>query len=203
MMTFRTVTVRKKFGSLRWSWLTAVCLSLLLLGLIRQTALAHTRVEVGPYAIVVGWLAEPPIVGERNALTIEITEDEAPVTGAEAALDVELVYAGNIFRTNLNPTETAGLYTAELFPTVRGQYTARLFGSLGETEIDVELEPEEVFPASRLHFPEPQPDPRELEQEITSLQNELQSARTLAYVGMGVGLLGILLAGVSLLRQRK
>lgn len=52
-----------------------------------------SRVEIA-YAIVVGWLAEPPIVGERNALTIEITENELPVTGAEGTLDVEVLAAG-------------------------------------------------------------------------------------------------------------
>ena len=36
---------------------------------------AHERVEVGPYVIIVGWETEPVIVGERNALFFEITED--------------------------------------------------------------------------------------------------------------------------------
>jgi hypothetical protein len=148
---------------------------------------AHTRVEVGPYALIVGWVSEPPIVGERNALYIEILENEQPLTGAEATLDGELQYGDRTFRVNLNPTSEPGIYHAELFPTVRGQYALRLFGTLGETDVDETIEPEEVFAASRLHFPEPQPDPRDLQQEIAQLQSDLQTARALAIGGLLVG----------------
>ena len=190
--------------SVRLFLLVAAAVFLTLLGLTQttQTALAHTRVEVGPYAIVVGWLAEPPIVGERNALTIEITENELPVAGAEATLDVEVLYGGRTWRVNLNPTNTPGLYTATLFPTVRGQYTVRLFGALPNAEIDVPVDPEEVLPASNLHFPQPLPDTIALQEQVNQLQAELQSARTLSYLGGGVGLLGVALGLVGLLRRR-
>lgn len=173
-----------------------------LLGLFYHAVHAHTRVEIGPYAVVVGWRTEPPIIGERNAITIEITEGGEPVEDAEATLDVELLYAGRTFRVNLSPTATPGLYMAELFPTVRGQYEVRFFGTLGELEIDETLEPEEVFPASRIQFPEPQPDPRDLQQQIEVLSNQLQTARTAAFVGIGVGALGLFIAVFSLLRRR-
>lgn len=180
---------------------TAVFLAVLGLSQSAKTALAHTRVEVGPYAIVVGWLAEPPIVGERNALTIEITENELPVTGAEATLDVEVLYGGRTWRVNMNPTNTPGLYTATLFPTVRGQYTVRLFGALANTEVDVPVDPEEVLPASNLQFPQPLPDTIALQEQVSQLQAELQGARTLSYLGSGLGLLGIVLGVVGLLRR--
>lgn len=189
-------------GKTLFLWFTAVLLALVGLTQSTHTALAHTRVEVGPYAIVVGWLQEPPIVGERNALTIEITEDEQPVSGAEATLDVEVLYAGRTWRVNMNPTETPGLYTAVLFPTVRGTYTTRIFGTLAETDIDVELDPEEVLPASNLQFPEPLPDTIALQEQVEQLQVELQSARTWSLIGVGVGVLGTLLGLVGLLRRR-
>ena len=47
-------------------WTTAVFLALIGLTNSTNIALAHTRVEVGPYAFVIGWLQEPPIVGERK-----------------------------------------------------------------------------------------------------------------------------------------
>ena len=81
-------TVKMLFG-----WTTAVFLALICLSFATNTALAHTRVEVGPYAFVIGWLQEPAIVGERNALTIEITEDEQPVSGAEATLVAYVMYS--------------------------------------------------------------------------------------------------------------
>ena len=183
-------------------WSTAVFLALIGLTQSSRTALAHTRVEVGPYAIVVGWLQEPPIVGERNALTIEISEDEQPVTGAEATLDVEVLYAGRTWRVNMNPTETPGLYTAVLFPTVRGVYTTRLFGTLPNADVDVELDPEEVLPASNLHFPEPLPDTIALQEQVDQLQADLQTARTWAFVGVGGGVLGIVLGLTALFRRQ-
>jgi hypothetical protein len=184
-------------------WLTAVPLTLLFLLLTTTLALAHTRVEIGPYAVVVGWLAEPPIVGERNALTVEITEEERPFTGAEATLDVELQYGGQTLRANLNPTTAPGLYTVDIFPTVRGQYSVRLFGTLGDEAVDELLEPEEVFPASRLQFPAPLPDGRELQQEITALENQLQTVRTIALAATGVALLALLLVAFLLLKNNR
>ena len=181
---------------------TAVFLAAILLTINTTTTLAHTRVEVGSYAIVVGWLVEPPIVGERNALTIEISEDELPVVGVEAGLKAELVYGGQTFRTNLNPTQEPGFYTATIFPTVRGQYAVRLFGTLGDMEIDETIEPEEVFSADRIQFPEPLPDTRELQKEITSLENDLQTTRTFSYVAIAVGFFGLLVAVVALVKSR-
>lgn len=183
-------------------WGTAVLLALITLSQTSSNAMAHTRVEVGPYALVVGWLQEPPIVGERNALTLEVTENEEPLVGAEATLDVEVLYAGRTWRVNLNPTATPGLYTATLFPTVRGVYTTRVFGSLGSTEIDVELDPEEVLPASNLQFPQPLPDTIALQEQVTQLETELQAARTWSFVGSGAGLAGILLGLFGVLRRR-
>lgn len=190
--------------NLRLIWLGVTAVFLAAVGLIQttQTALAHTRVEVGPYAIVVGWLQEPPIVGERNALTIEITENEQPVTDAEASLDVEVLYAGRTWRVNMNPTATPGLYTATLFPTVRGIYTTRLFGTLGSTAVDVQLDPEEVMPASNLQFPQALPDTIALQEQVDQLQTELQTARTWAFVGSGAGLAGMAMGLVGLLRRK-
>ncbi len=181
---------------------TAVLFLLLVLVTAVPAAHAHVRVEVGPYALVIGWLAEPPVVGERNSLTVEITEDEQPVTGAEATLDVELKYGAESFRANLNPTAVPGVYTVDIFPTVRGQYAVRLFGSLGETAVDETIEPEEVFPASNIQFPEPMPDPRELQREVAALEAELQSMRTLTYAALAVGAVSLLLAGVLFFKRR-
>lgn len=181
---------------------TAVLLAAILLTINAATTLAHTRVEVGPYAIVVGWLVEPPIVGERNALVVEISEGETPVADAESDLRAELVYGAQTFRTNLNPTDDPGVYTATVFPTVRGQYAVRLFGTLGDLEIDETIEPEEVFSADRIQFPEPLPDTRELERQIITLEDELQTTRTFSIIALGIGLLGVVIAVVAILKNK-
>lgn len=183
-------------------WLTAVLLAAVTLFSLYQSAKAHTRIEVGPYVIIVGWLNEPPIVGERNALVVEISKDDEPVIGVESALDAELKFGPETLRVNLNPTTTPGVYTAEIFPTVRGQYALRLFGSIEELEIDETAEPEELAPASRIQFPEPLPDGRELQKEITALENEVQSTRTFAYIALGLAVVAGLVAIVSLILKR-
>ncbi|MCP4361174.1 MAG: hypothetical protein GY796_24465 [Chloroflexi bacterium] len=195
-------TSKQKNHGWHWVlWSTAVILTTLLIA-ASQTAYAHERVEIGPYVVVVGWLNEPPIIGERNALTVEITENEEAVVGAEANLDAELVFGPETFRANLNPTTTPGFYTVDIFPTIRGQYAVHLFGKLGETDVDVAIEPEEVFPASRIQFPEPLPDTRALQKEITVLEEQLQFMRMLTFTAVGLGLFGILLAGFGLFRKK-
>jgi len=183
-------------------WLLAVLLAAAGLIVVSQTAKAHTRIEVGPYVIIIGWLNEPPIVGERNALTVEISEDEEPVVGVESTLDAELIFGPETYRVNLNPTTTPGLYTAEIFPTVRGQYELRLFGSIEDLEIDETAEPEELAPASRIQFPEPLPDGRDLQKEISALENEVQTTRTFAYIALGLAVVAGLVAIASLILKR-
>lgn len=188
----------------QWSKLIALPFLLAVLLLYCQPAFAHTRAEVGPYVIIVGWRAEPAIVGERNALVVEVLDqNENPVNGVDSTLDVEVEYGGRTFRSNLSATSTDGYYTAEIYPTVRGQYAVRLFGVIEDEDVDVVVEPEEVFDASRIQFPEPLPDTRNLEADMAALQADLQSARTMAYVGLGVGVLGVALAAFSLMRKQR
>ena len=191
----------------RFQFIIALLLTLALNVLGQKIALAHERVEIGPYVVIVGWVNEPAIVGERNALFLEITENDEPVIGVEATLDAELLYGGRTFRSNLTPSLTSGQYTVEFFPTVRGQYSVRLFGSIGEIEVDEVVEPEEVFSAERIQFPEPEPSVRELQretqQQMDALENRLQTAQTVAYLGAGSGLVGIVLAVWSLRRKQK
>lgn len=186
-------------------WRKRFVLPFVLVGLLlySQAVFAHTRTEVGSYVIVVGWRAEPAIVGERNALVVEVLDQSGnPVNGVDSTLDVEVEYGGRTFRSNLVATPTDGYYTAEIFPTVRGQYAVRLFGMIEDEDVDVVVEPEEVFDASRIQFPEPLPSTRDLQSEVATLQADLKAARTMGYAGLGVGVLGLGLALLSLRRKR-
>ena len=188
-------------------YLRAILFSLLiilgLLGLSVQTALAHTRVEVGSYVLVIGWAEEPVIVGERNAILLEVMEDKTPITGLEATLDLTILYAGHSFIGNLSPTGTPGVYAAEIYPTVRGQYTVQLTGMIGDTAVDEQLEPEEVLSANVLQFPEAQPDLLDLQNSVDDLDSRLQTAYILAIVGTVFGVVGIGIALFALFRRQK
>jgi len=167
------------------------------------SAWAHSRVEVGPYVLIIGWVEEPVIVGERNAILIQVTKDEVPVTGLEGTLDIQILYAGRSFIGNLTPTQTPGYYQAKIFPTVRGQYTVQLSGSIEDMEIDETVQPEEVLSAGVLQFPEVEPDLSELQQSIDALEGQLQTAYVLAMVGVVLGVLGLIVAGMGWRRGAK
>ena len=170
---------------------------------IAEPASAHTRVEIGPYVLILGWAREPVIVGERNALTLQVSEDEAPVTGLEGTLQIAVLYAGRTFIGNLAPTEVLGLYRVEIFPTVRGQYEVHLTGSIGDLSIDEIIEPEEVLPGRVLQFPERQPDLGELEASVAAVERRAQTAMIIGVVGIIAGLAGVSLAVLSLRRASK
>jgi hypothetical protein len=164
-------------------------------------ALAHDRVEIGPYVIVIGWEKEPVIVGERNALYFEVTEDEAPVEGLD--LDVTVNYAGETFSGNLSPAATPGAYTMELLPTVRGQYQVLLSGAIGDNQVNEILEPEEVLPARALQFPQFAPDALELQATIDDLAGQLQTARLVTYAALFIALAAVIIAVFALVRSRE
>ena len=152
-----------------FSWFGASFLLVLFwLAAATPITFAHGSTQVGPYNLVVGWVNEPPIVGERNAILLIVTEDATgePVVGVEATLDAEVIYGAKTFSGNLNPTTTPGEYTLELIPTVRGQFNLHLSGTIGETEVELTTEPEEVFAAARLQFPEAPPDTLALTEQI-------------------------------------
>jgi len=165
--------------------------------------LAHERVEIGPYTVIVGWENEPVIVDERNAVVVHVYREGGPVTGLEGTLRLELLYAGRSFRGNLHPAGEAGHYRAEVLPTVRGQYTVRLFGQIEALEIDQQIDPEEVLAGRILQFPEAQPDQRELLATIAALEEQAARSGQLAIAGLVAGLLGMGLAAVSLVRRSK
>ena len=189
----------------RWRGLIPLICSLALAFILSathtQSVLAHERVEVGDYVLIVGWQNEPVIVGERNAMLIQVTLNDEPVTGLEVSLDAEVHYAGRELLGNLLLGDAPGVYLVEVYPTVRGQYELRLLGNIGDEDVDLFIEPEEVLPAAVLQFPEALPDTRELQTEIENLQAQLTTAYALAAVGIGLGAVGIILSIITMRRK--
>ena len=183
--------------------LAAIFLTASLFIVAVQPVLAHDRVEVGPYVMIIGWENEPPIVGDRNFLVIDITRDGEPVEQVESTLDLTVLYGGRTFTANLNPTSTPGHYRVDMYPTVRGQYVVQFSGAIEDTAVDVQAEPEEVLPAAVLQFPESPPETTALQTEIDELAAQLQTARLLAIVGIVVGVIGIGVGSAGFLLKRR
>ncbi len=184
--------------------LKRICTMLIILlaaAIYANAVFAHSRVDVGEYSLIVGWVEEPVIVGERNALFLQVLQGETPINGVEGTLEVELSYAGRSFFGNIEPSGDAGIYHVPVFPTVRGQYQVLLTGAIQDTPIDVTIDPEEVLAASALQFPQPLPDSIALANEIEQLQTDLNSARAMAIAGIVAGIVGVLTGVFAIIRS--
>ena len=201
---FRSLRIPFNFTKLILLLGSAFVLATLAAGWNSQRALAHTRVEVGPYVIVLGWNEEPVIVGERNAIWLQILENETPVSpDLEVDLEATVFYGGHSFLGIPAPAEKEGEFLVEIFPTVRGTYELQLVGMIGETPADTVIELDEVQPASVLQFPEEQPDLNELQARLEETQAQLNTANLIAVAGLVAGVLGLGLAILNLFRRSK
>ncbi len=123
-----------------------------------QLALAHEGVTIGNYEIEVGWVTEPPIAGQQNGIVVHVLDmssGEAQPVEDVSALTVTVSYGGQSKTLTLQPLgeETPGQFVAPILPTIPGQYTITLGGKLGDTDVKADVEPEEVQPASVIQFP--------------------------------------------------
>jgi len=120
---------------------------------------AHQTVNVGPYNVEIGWLNEPPIIGQMNAIVLNLsTSDgsETPVTDSISGLALAVSYGGQTKTLDLEPLgeDTPGQYIAPILATVPGLYTVDVNGTLGTTAIQVQVQPEEVQAVDTVQFPQ-------------------------------------------------
>jgi len=158
-----------------------------------QTAFAHTSIAAGNYTIEIGWVNEPAIVGQQNAIVVNVstTTDKKPVEDV-SGLTVSISYGGQSKTLILQPLgeDTPGQFVAPILPTVPGQYTVNLGGKLGTTDVKVDVQPEEVQSADTLQFPVVEP-----------AQSGI-SVDWLAWLGALLGLIGIGLGIIALRKAR-
>jgi hypothetical protein len=177
-----------------------VCFFALILNF--QLALAHESITVGDYTLEIGWLSEPPIVGQQNAIVVNVstTSDEQPVEDV-SALTVTISYGGEEKTLTLQPLgeDTPGQFTAPILPTVAGEYTVILGGTLGDTVVDAETHVEEVQPAETLKFPV---EPNTASTAQTGQSTDLGMLNWLTYLSLLVGLIALVLAVMALRRAR-
>jgi hypothetical protein len=173
---------------------------------VTSIALAHTSLKIRPYTVEVGWVDEPPIVGEKNAVFISITNDDTskPVEGV-GTLNVTVSTGGQDRQLELRPLseDQPGQYAADFIPTRRGTYTVKLSGQIEQTDVMTSTDIEEVIPASDLQFPEPMLDTQTISQSVSQAQSAVSTANTTALIALVVGIIGVLLGGLALLRGRK
>jgi hypothetical protein len=159
-----------------------------------QTVLAHEQITVGDYELEIGWVEEPPIVGQQNAILVIVSNTsggEAQPVEDVSSLTVTISYGGQSKELTLQPLgeDTPGQFVAPILPIVAGQYTLILGGKLGDTAVDAQVEPEEVAPVDTIQFPSVE----------SSVQGaDLGMVNWLIYLSLLVGLISLVLAVMAL-----
>jgi hypothetical protein len=134
----------------------------LFLAFVASHALAHQTITVGEgpdrFDVVVGFTREPIFTDERNALDLIIrrTEDREPIEGLARSLNVEITAPDGVTTrpfTLRAQYGQPGRYTDDIVLSAPGVYTIRIFGFVGDVEVDVTFETHEVGELGALRFP--------------------------------------------------
>src|ERR1041384_7951747 len=177
--------------------LTACFIALIAVLISYRIVLAHESITVGNYTVEVGWLNEPPIVGQQNAIVVNVstTSDKKPFEDV-SELTVAVSYGGQSKTLTLQPLgeDTPGQFVAPILPTIPGQYTVNLGGKLGTTDVKADVQPEEVQSADVLQFPSGASG------AVSNESAELGVMNWLIYLSLLIGLIALVL-GVMALRQ--
>jgi hypothetical protein len=178
--------------------------------LVPTSASAHERRDVGKMQFVVGWIVEPSLLGEPNGISLAVTDKASgqPVEGAEKTLKATVAFGGG------QPREfplrarfgQKGAYTADVIPTRAGSYVFTFTGTVGDQPVNERFESgpgrfDEVQPLDRLQFPQPVPPASELQAQVEAAQATATQAQTLSIAGTALGVLGLVIGGLALLRR--
>ncbi|MPZ15463.1 MAG: hypothetical protein GEU73_13755 [Chloroflexi bacterium] len=181
-----------------------------------SVALAHERRDVGQYTFVVGWLVEPAFTGEKNGISLRITDRDTgqPVEGLEDMVSAEVVFGGQRRNVDLRAVfRDPGHYTADLVPTRDGDYRFQFIGTVGGSEVNetfdsadggfhgVELIDAIQFPVAAAANAPAQAASQTADQRVAAAEQAVAANQTLAIVGIAVGVLGVLLGGLALVAR--
>ncbi|HEY7607388.1 MAG TPA: hypothetical protein VID07_11530 [Actinomycetes bacterium] len=209
----------------------AATLAGLLIPLLASPAAAHEERVVGKYHFLVGFGDEPTYAGEKNSVLVELTgANGKPVTDLGNTLKVavstgsaeplELAMEPNF---EVGEFGTPGDYRAWFIPTAPGPYTFHFTGTIKGQQVDATFKsgPEtfdEAKDPAEIQYPVKQPAASQLATradretarvnaaltaERDQATDDAASARTLAIIGLVVGVLGLAAAIVALVRGHR
>jgi len=149
-------------------------LSLLMISGLSGIAYGHTVDAVGEYRVEIGWMNEPVVSGETNAIEfyvsplIPCTDIPEPLKCAESqefkngisdlrkTIKMKLIYKDENITLPFSPDHNIpGKYYAFVNPTVSGFYQANILGTIVDTPISLSMHPPKVDERSYIEFPEP------------------------------------------------
>lgn len=183
---------------MRSSLRTATVLVLIIttMSLATQPGSAHERRNLGPYQVVVGWLAEPAFAGVMNAVDFRVTDTRStpakPVEGLEKTLTVEVFQGGSTtpfsapFRTRFgNP----GAYAADIVPTREGGYRFVIRGKIESLEVNETFESgpgrfDEIRPVTALQYPDKVAAGADLTRALDDIRSTTDQLRIVAILAL-------------------
>lgn len=184
----------------------ALAIVLASLAALASPAVAHERRTVGPYTFIVGWSAEPAVVGQPNGLdlTVTLTAGGTPVDGLDKTIRAEVIVGGGAATRRLELSRDAdqpGHYTSGFVPTRIGDYTFRIVGTAGTTTIDERFESgpgrfDPVGDSASLQFPDRIPSGSELAARLDDLNTKVTIA-----IGLGAAALVVALGSLALRKR--
>lgn len=163
------------------------------------TADAHEIVTIGDYWLKIGWLSEPPLVGEKNAVLIVAANAETSAMVEDlSTINISISAGGRSQGLRMGPMgqDAPGEFVADLIPTVRGVYTLELRGTLGDERVNVDVDLDEVQDAGSVQFPERSASMLELEKRLAAAEAALGQARLVAIFALVLGGLSLLASAI-------
>ena len=135
---------------------------------------AHTVDSVGEYRVEIGWMNEPVVSGETNAIEFNVSplipcpeiseaikcaesqEFKNGIPDLKKTIKIKLIYKDDTITLPLSPDHNIpGKYYAFVNPTVSGFYQANILGTIVETPISLSMHPPKVDERAYIEFPEP------------------------------------------------
>jgi hypothetical protein len=211
--------------------LVAATIAALLVPQLAAPASAHEGKTVGKYHFVVGFGDEPAYAGEKNSVQLILADaKDRPVTDLADTLKVE-VSTGDSEPLALSMEPffevgefgTPGDYRAFFIPTAPGSYSFHFTGTIKGQKVDQTFRSgpqsfSDIEDPAQVQYPVKQPTGGQLATradretarvdaaltaERDQAKDDAASARTLAIIGLIVGVLGLVAAGIALARGRR
>lgn len=173
-------------------------------------AFAHERRTVGKYDFVVGFLNEPAYVGQPNSIDLRIsnTDTKKPVEGLEKTLKAEVIFGGRSMPLELTARfGQPGAYNGNLIPTKAGTYIFHITGEIEGQVVDERFESgpgrfNDVIEMTPLEFPDKIGSSADLAAQLKIAQDTASTAQTFGILGAVVGVMGVIVGGVALMRRK-